>query len=915
MKKTSKCKKLVSKATVLLATIVTLVPQVMTPMQAFAEETESSSVITSEGRQALDKITNELVIPLQEAIGSSATSDSSDATNDSTEQSKEQPEIATNSVVTDVVQNTMVERTGEQLAARVNPLDVQGLTDNEIISLANYLYGDYAKADASFTLQVQNDKGDILDIPFKRITVAVRSGGTLGETIPISWNVTKGAWNAWGDYTQIIHIDGNLAFCVQPATIFVPGEGFTSQTSLAGITPQEAFAINNIMNFGAKESDSNEFKVATTFLIWEALGWSVSSSLNYESFRNQVNQNISDFKKLPSFAQKNYTVKVGETLTLDDTNGVLGNYYVKTDGTNAEVKIDGNKLTVKPSVNSNDGSIDLYRNSHYSGSQYFWVNGNGSQAVTTGGATDPVATSITVKVIKNGNAEFTKLSDVSDLPLAGVTYKVKVGNEAEKEMKTGADGKLVFKEITHGTDIFVTEIANPEGYVLDSTTYKLTIEGGTTVSKKLTNKIQKGKFKGQKNKEVFKPDETWETGTPVYEIVPAAGIEFDVVAKTDITLPDKKTVVVEAGTIVDHVVTDDKGKFASTTELYIGRENVYQLKETNKPENYRDPSDIQTEFSIPYGNNTEALIFYDLGTIDNWLKTTDVIFNKKNALDLSNILNIAGATFLVEGVSPNVKHVNFTFTTETTGTAMKLLAGNGTATYKFTEVKRPDGFGPVTSDTDTRIVTVIDGQDMTIDWENMPLVPEEPKIGISTQAHTGDGKTQTFVWGEDVVFYDDVKITHQNIEAGTERAYETIQVAVYPDGTEKDVWTSGKVDYTVTDKETTERVLSEYDYKKDPEGTRYYFKEIGYSKPSDKEYEKDTEHNFDGKEKTQDITPIVKETPKTPATPQTPTTPQKTVGAFPQTGEQTGIAGILLGTLTIVSLLAYGFYNSRKKQA
>ncbi|MDZ5760844.1 hypothetical protein RAK27_19550, partial [Carnobacterium maltaromaticum] len=84
-----------------------------------------------------------------------------------------------------------------------------------------------------------------------------------------------------------------------------------------------------------------------------------------------------------------------------------------------------------------------------------------------------------------------------------------------------------------------------------------------------------------------------------------------------------------------------------------------------------------------------------------------------------------------------------------------------------------------------------------------------------------------------------VNLTHKNIPVGTDRAYETIQVAVYPDGTEKDVWSTEKVDYKVADKETTERVLSEYDYKKDPKGTRYYFKEIGYNKPSEKEYVED----------------------------------------------------------------------------
>lgn len=323
-----------------------------------------------------------------------------------------------------------------------------------------------------------------------------------------------------------------------------------------------------------------------------------------------------------------------------------------------------------------------------------------------------------------GNAEFQKLSDVSDLPLANVTYKVKIGNEAEKELTTDSNGNLFFKDIVHGTDILVTEITNPEGYILDSTTYQLTIVGGQTVSRKLTNKIQKGKVNGQKFKEVFSADQTWTTGTPIYDTVVASNIRFDLVALTDITLPDKKTVVVPKGTVVDHVVTDSNGHFSSNLELYIGGQNKYKLVETNVPDNYRNPSDIQTEFSIPYGKNTESLLMYDLGKIDNLLKTTNVTFNKKNALDVSNILNLEGAEFLVEGLSPNVKHVQFMFTTKKQATLLKLLADTGSATYKFTEIKTPNGFGQPEGTTETRIITVKDGQDLTINWENMPLETE-----------------------------------------------------------------------------------------------------------------------------------------------------------------------------------------------
>ena len=783
-------------------------------------------------------------------------------------------------------------------------VDDPTLTDTEKTEKMYSTFAGMGKVSFGYT----NEAGEKIVVQEKQSRFK-RSALDMSEYTPYSFRVDLNGYWAEGQM-PVLKMDGEVVFCIEPGVAAQAGEGYNPMDLPLNISTQ----MTRIGAIGYNPNPTHERYVTAQGYIWELMGASFSTSYDgYGGMKGQIDTDISNYFVKPSFSDQTITVKVGEPITLTDTNNVLPEFVEDVSVGGLNLSKNGNQLTISASVNSADQArVEMWKGKTQGTSIAYQKEG--SQTTAKFLLKDPAKFILNVNVIKTGNAEFTKLSDVSDLPMAGVTYKVKVGNEAEKTMKTNAEGRLIFKDIIHGTDIFVTEIANPEGYVLDSTTYKLSIEGGTTVSKKLTNKIQKGKFKGQKFKEVLNPDKTWESGTPIYETVPAKGIEFDVVAKTDIKLPDKKTVVVKAGTVVDKVVTDENGNFASNAELYIGKENIYQLKETNKPENYRDPSDIQTEFSIPYGSNTEALLFYDLGKIDNLLKTTKVTFNKKNALDLNNILNIAGAEFLVEGLSPNVKHVQFTFTTATQATAMTLLAGNGTATYKFTEVKAPNGFGQPEGSTETRIITVIDGQDLNVEWENMPIVPEKPKVGISTQAHTGDGKTQTFTWGEEAKFYDDSNLTHENVPTGTKRAYETKLHANYSDGSTAVVWTSGIKDYTVTDKEMTERVIAEYDYRKDPkadEKTTYFFSEDGYNYDNEKP-KKDTEHNPDGKDPKQQLTPVVK---KTPTTPKKPTTPQKTVGSLPSTGEHASVAGILIGSMIIVSLLGYVVFQLRKKHA
>ncbi|MDN3142373.1 SpaA isopeptide-forming pilin-related protein [Enterococcus faecalis] len=196
--------------------------------------------------------------------------------------------------------------------------------------------------------------------------------------------------------------------------------------------------------------------------------------------------------------------------------------------------------------------------------------------------------------------------------------------------------------------------------------------------------------------------------------------------------------------------------------------------------------------------------------------------------------------------------------------------------------------------------------------EIIPALPDKPEINISSQAHIGDNKTQTFIWGEKVKLYDNVKISHKNVDVDTERAFETILVAVTPDGKEKDAWTSGKVDYKVTKKDTVQTVQADYDYKKDLKGTRYYFKEIGYNKTKNNKYEKDSEHNIGGKEKTQDITSTVKEVPK--KEPKTPSNPKQAEhGLLPYTGEEANIWLIGVGVVLLGSVYALVQYKKRKK--
>ena len=83
----------------------------------------------------------------------------------------------------------------------------------------------------------------------------------------------------------------------------------------------------------------------------------------------------------------------------------------------------------------------------------------------------------------------------------------------------------------------------------------------------------------------------------------------------------------------------------------------------------------------------------------------------------------------------------------------------------------------------------------------------ERHVSIQTKAHLEEG-SQTFTHGDVVDMFDDVSITHDVLD-GSKEAFETILYALFPDGTSKEIWKSGKIDYEVNDKEFTKTVLAE----------------------------------------------------------------------------------------------------------
>ncbi|MGY3779302.1 SpaA isopeptide-forming pilin-related protein [Isobaculum melis] len=741
---------------------------------------------------------------------------------------------------------------------------------------------------------------------------------TATESTGYRYKVDRNGGYLFGDLLMI-KVDGQYSFCLEPEVLVQQGDGYTPEDMPTEMRED----LSRIVHFGYDVNPTKHNYAVTQFMIWEYVGgvidWSQTNVPNYEERKSEILNAVAGFNSKPSFHLQNVEVDLGKSVTLTDTNNVLSSYKTVKPTAGLDVSIQGNNLIITPNENATENERVIIQKipDNELGSSIVFKKKN-SQTLGTFKLSDPSASKIDVKVNLKGNAEVLKLDEGTGEVVPNTEFLFEYDGKSET-IKTDKNGVAMLEGILHNTKVKVTETFVPAPYVLNkNNTKEIVIQGGKTVNVEFKNQRATGKTT------LTKQDKTTESNIPLNTTYPMLGAKYGLF-KSD-------------GTLVKEFTLGEKMS-ATMDKLELGS---YYWQETLAPTGYiLDLTKHVVE--LTYKDQFTAVVVKDA------LSDDDVIR-----------MNMDGQKLIQNDTNEMLKNdVEFTLTNQRTGEELK----NVTATvdgkkgyfsfkdlplddYVLTETKGVDGYkniDPISithkydKETDSFMFTVKDqktgnllneetitqlelSQGENVDLGTYTLKDkaekvEKPVVGISTKAHLGDGEKNTFVWGEDVKFYDDVKISHKNIEEGTARAYQTILVVVYPDGTEKDVWTSEKVDYTVTDKEMTERVLAEYDYKQDEKGTRYYFKEIGYNKLSEKEYEKDSEHNFDGNEKTQDITPTVKDEPKELVEPEKPVEPKEPTQILPSTGEKGNQLLIGIGCLVVMfGLLVFFGRPTKEKQ-
>ena len=456
------------------------------------------------------------------------------------------------------------------------------------------------------------------------------------STTPSTRNLTILADSSLGSGSALYHVkyvNNTLAYCIQPgvrsddSSNYVQGSSGCWYNLPASVQSGIALALAcgyPSAEYGTAYGDSNSSDIigaekwaATQAVIWDLIceyrspydyrSWGSSPFYNcvdtsrYPTFAlwyEKITDAMQSAADIPSFAATSSrwcdTIELTKdssgnySASVTDSNGVLSDFnFSSNSGNGITFTQRGNTLTITATAEAAKG-LASEKNYSATGSAYgidpdeavlCWYDSTGkyqSLASYTGTGLDPVRAYIKIKATvadEVGSLTINKVDADTGKALAGVTYRLfdSAGNKIA-DATTGTDGMAVFSDLPLGNYTY-QEISAPEGYVVDSTKYPITITASA-----LNITATRANARGKASVEISKVDADSDT--------PLQGAGF--------RLYDA------AGSQVAEGYTDANGKL-TFTGLKLGS---YTCKEFQAPAGYELDD---TAFSVALNQNGQTL--------------------------------------------------------------------------------------------------------------------------------------------------------------------------------------------------------------------------------------------------------------------------------------------------------------------
>ena len=391
--------------------------------------------------------------------------------------------------------------------------------------------------------------------------------------------------------------------------------------------------------------------VLTQQLIWETLGQSNATFIDsgiqaeYVSFKNNIENQIAQMDRRPSFDGTTITIQAGESKTLNDSNGVLSAYPSldrTTNGIRVQHSGGSNSMTISVDENTNlenyvitdaefkswgmikDGTQDQ-------DSMVFFEFASGVQNQLYSMAyNDPITLAVGLNIETFGKLEIKKLNTNGDL-IDGAIFNVTGPNGFNQDV-TVTNGKITIEKLRKGT-YTITEKSAPNGYLLNTQAYNVEVQVNQTASKAIVNEEPTGTI------QVIKKSEQ---GDLIKDTV------FKVTANEDIKNVAKTKTYYTNGQVVANIKTDSNG-LAEITNLPLGK---YIVEETQATTGYLIDN-TKHNVTLSYKGQTEKIVLESFEKIDTTptgeitVYKTDSYNNRLKGAEISlyareDIKNVAG---------------------------------------------------------------------------------------------------------------------------------------------------------------------------------------------------------------------------------------------------------------------------------
>ncbi|MBF2419790.1 SpaA isopeptide-forming pilin-related protein [Listeria seeligeri] len=430
---------------------------------------------------------------------------------------------------------------------------------------------------------------------------------TLDE--PTNYYYTGVPVNLGYPLTQNIYVlkqDNKKVFCIESGIPANSGEGYTPETFINA----KKDLLSKIAYYGYTKTRQSHYDYAVTqVMIWEELGDQYHSSTipNYQQRKAEIMAMVKKHDTLPSWHNQEVTIKVGDSLTLKDSNSVLTDMTLESNTTNAVLKQNGNTVVLTPSAKSNNGSI-TYRKvpQNEVGASIVYKKPN-EQTMVEFHLDSSKQANLKVNIIKLGNVKVQKIDEDTGKPLPNTKLRFEYAGTT-KDITTDANGIAEIKDIPQGTKVIITEVTAPNGFVNKGEIKTVTIEPNNTVEVRIDNKAQQGLLKLTKSgNKIVGIEQTKSDYGDLYSFIfdyrPLANVTYDIQAVEDVTIGG--TTHAKAGDVVATVTTNDAGELTNMPYLYLGK---YQAVEISAPTGFLiDSTPIPFEF-VYAGQEIELVI-------------------------------------------------------------------------------------------------------------------------------------------------------------------------------------------------------------------------------------------------------------------------------------------------------------------